>query len=143
MNHEVSAETVVIVGHVTRRRGKAIELVEGAPAPTKRTRPLRVARTLALAHVFRELIEARVVRDQVELAALTGFTRARITQMLDLTLLAPDIQEAILFTEEPAGGRGIAERELRAVGCHRDWRRQLLLWAQRRPPSSAHQATGG
>ncbi len=36
MNHEVSAESVVIVGHVMRRRGKSVELVEGAPLPTKR-----------------------------------------------------------------------------------------------------------
>jgi len=47
-----------------------------------------VARTLALAHLFRELIDAGVVRDQAELAAVTGFPRARITQTMALTLLA-------------------------------------------------------
>ena len=130
MNHEVSAESVVIVGHVTRRRGKAIELVEGAPPPTKRTRPLRVARTLALAHVFRELIEARVVRDQTELASLTGFTRARITQMLDLTLLAPPIQETLLFAERGCGPT-IAERELRLLVAHGSWKEQQALWSLR------------
>lgn len=127
MNHEVSAESVVIIGHVTRRRGKAIELVEGAPPPTKRTRPLRVARTLALAHVFRELIDARVVRDQAELASLTGFTRARITQMLDLTLLAPDIQESVLAAEVEGGADNISGRELRKIAAERSWARQRTL----------------
>jgi hypothetical protein len=129
VNHEVSAESVVIVGHVTRRRGKAIELVEGAPPPTKRTRPLRVARTLALAHVFRELIETRVVRDQAELASLTGFTRARITQMLDLTLLAPGIQEQILTEESVAGHDRFSERTLRRVASRTRWVDQHAAWA--------------
>ena len=128
MNHEVSTESVVIVGHVTRRRGKAIELVEGAPPPTKRTRPLRVARTLALAHVFRELIEARIVRDQAELASLTGFTRARITQMLDLTLLAPGIQQEILTAPVNGGADELAERDLRALLRDPIWQKQCTAW---------------
>lgn len=139
MNHEISAESVVIVGHVTRRRGKAIELVEGAPSSTKRTRPLRVARTLALAHVFRELIDARVVRDQTELASLTGFTRARITQILDLTLLAPDIQESLLRAALAPGQRGVAERDLRAANRCMLWpaQRASLPAAIRRGPQTA------
>jgi len=125
VKHEVSTESVVLIGHITRRRGKAVELVEGAATPTtKRTRPLRVARTLALAHVFRELIEARVVRDQAELASLTGFTRARITQMLDLTLLAPDIQESLLLAALAPGQRGVAERDLRAANRCMHWPEQ-------------------
>ena len=103
--------------------------MEGAPPPTKRTRPLRVARTLALAHVFRELIEARVVRDQAELASLTGFTRARITQILDLTLLAPSIQEQILTEESVAGHDRSSERTLRKVVTCTRWVDQQAAWA--------------
>lgn len=129
MKSEAASDgSVVILGRINRVRRKAVEFVEGQPPKTRRSRPLRVARTLALAHVFRELIDAGVVRDQAELAAVTGFTRARITQMMDLTLLAPSIQEEILFADEPAGGRGIAERRLREVVARAAWNDQWQAW---------------
>ena len=129
MKSEAASDgSVVILGRIERVRRKAVELVEGQPAKPRRTRPLRVARTLALAHVFRELIDAGVVRDQAELAAVTGFTRARITQVMDLTLLAPSIQEEILLAEEPAGGRGIAEQRLREVVARTAWNDQRQAW---------------
>lgn len=131
MTKEASTDNVVIVGTIWRRRGKRVELLEGSPSARKTTRPLRVARTLALAHVFRELIDAGVVRDQVELAALTGFTRARITQMLDLTLLAPDIQESLLLATLGPRERGVAERNLREAN-------RCLLWPAQR--ASLHAA---
>lgn len=128
MNDDGSTPSLVIVGQITRRRGKAVELVEGSPPGRKTTRPLRVARTLALAHIFRELIDAGVVRDQAELAAVTGFTRARITQMLDLTLLAPRIQEQILTEESVAGHDRFSERTLRRVVAHSRWVDQHAAW---------------
>ena len=65
--------------------------VVAASAPTEQVP--RIARTLALAHVMQRMIDRGEVKDQAELARMLGFTRARVTQMLDLTLLAPDIQE--------------------------------------------------
>ncbi|MCU0693465.1 MAG: hypothetical protein MUF54_18900 [Polyangiaceae bacterium] len=124
-----SEATVLVVGRIVRlRKGTSIELVQEERAEEKkRVRPLRVARTLALAHVFRELIDAGVVQDQAELARVTGFTRARITQMLDLTLLAPEIQEEILMAEEGALDR-MPERRLRSVVALRDWGEQRRVW---------------
>src|SRR4051794_33059512 len=46
---------------------------------------------------------ARRDRDRTELAERFGFSRARITQLLDLLLPAPDLQEAILFGETTRG----------------------------------------
>jgi len=125
VNDDGSTPSLVIVGQITRRRGKAVELVEGSPPVRKTTRPLRVARTLALAHIFRDLIDAGVVRDQAELAAVTGFTRARITQMLDLTLLAPDIQERLLVATLSVGQAAVPERALRAAT-------RCILWNDQR-----------
>jgi hypothetical protein len=42
-----------------------------------------------------------------------GLTRTRVAQLLDLTLLAPGIQEQILFAESVDGIEPMAERQLR------------------------------
>ncbi len=49
----------------------------------------------------RELIREGVVTDYAELARLGHVTRARVTQIMNLLHLAPDIQETLLFL--PAG----------------------------------------
>jgi hypothetical protein len=88
-----------------------------------------VARTLALAHVFQELIDAGVVGDLTELARLTGFTKGRITQLMNLTFLAPSIQEEILGTVVECGRDRVTERSLRKVVCFLDWGEQGMVWA--------------
>jgi len=45
---------------------------------------------------------------------------------MDLTLLAPDIQERILFLESVDGVEPMSERELRRIGCRRSWPAQLV-----------------
>ena len=47
------------------------------------------------------------------MARALGFTRARVSQLMDLLLLAPDIQEEILFLELSPGGQPFNEREVR------------------------------
>jgi len=59
------------------------------PEPVRR--PARVAIMLALAHKIQQAIDGGVVRDRAEVARRLGLTRARVTQLLDLALLAPDI----------------------------------------------------
>jgi hypothetical protein len=65
-----------------------------------------VARLLALAYHFQELLDTRVVETQAELAELAKLTPARVTQIMNLLALAPNIQEEIFFlppvTEGPA-----------------------------------------
>jgi hypothetical protein len=51
----------------------------------------------------------------------------RVTQLLDLTLLAPEIQEQILFAESVDGLKSMAERALRAVVRLEDWAMQRGL----------------
>lgn len=57
----------------------------------------RVARLLALAHRFQEMLDSGEVESMAELARLARVSRARITQIMDLMMLAPEIQEEILF----------------------------------------------
>ena len=73
----------------------------GATAPRGATqaatgRVPRVARMLALAHEIDRLIRAGELRDLADAARAMGLTRARVTQIANLLLLAPAIQEAIL-----------------------------------------------
>lgn len=87
----------VIKGRITRiRRKHALSFVEEVPPPEPVHRPERVARLLALAHRLQEAIDRGEYQDRAELARVLGVTKARVTQILDLTLLAPEIQEEIL-----------------------------------------------
>ena len=75
-------------------------------------------------------IDRSAVRDRAEVARRLGLSRARVTQLMDLTLLAPDIQERIFFTESVAGLEPISERSLRAVVNTVDWAKQRVVSPQ-------------
>ena len=55
-----------------------------------------ITRLLALAHHLQDLLDQGIVRDYADIARLSGITRARVSQIMNLTLLAPEIQEEIL-----------------------------------------------
>jgi hypothetical protein len=65
----------------------------------------RVAKLMALAIRFEGLLRDGVVKDYAELARLGHVTRARMSQIMNLLHLAPDIQEALLFLPRLARGR--------------------------------------
>lgn len=67
--------------------------------------------------------------DQAAGARRFGVTRARVTRLLDLTLLAPDIKEAILHLEAVDGVEPMSERALRAVAQSPVWAKQRRFWA--------------
>ena len=90
----------------------------------------RIARLMALAIRFEGLIRSGQVRDYAHLARLGYVTRARITQIMNLLYLAPDIQEALLFWPPTTRGRDpICEQDLRPIAAITQWSRQRALWA--------------
>ena len=94
----------------------------------------RVARLMALALHLQKLIDDGAVRDYAEIARLTGITRARVTQIMNLTLLAPEIQEEILFLPRILKGSDpIAERNIRKITCETIWSKQKSLWEEFKP----------
>lgn len=97
------------------------------PAPVRR--PARVARMLALAHRLQRAIRRGEYDDRADLARQFGITRARVTQLLNLTLLAPDIQEQVLQLEAVDGVQPTSERTLRGVVAAVGWREQRERWA--------------
>ena len=104
----------------------------------------RVSRLLALAIRFDGLIRKGAVRDYAELARLGSVSRTRISQVMDLLNLAPDIQEEILFLSRTVAGRdSVTERKLRSVTGEFDWSRQRAEAACILLPSTPEQRTGG
>ncbi len=61
----------------------------------------RIARLLALAHRIDGMIRSGEIRNWAEAARLIGISRARMSQVANLTLHAPKIQEAILDPQNP------------------------------------------
>ena len=93
----------------------------------------RVAKLLALAIRFERLVKRGDIQDYADLARLGYVTRARITQIMNLLNLAPDIQEDILFLPNTMKGRDpILERDMRPVAAVPHWSRQRKMWAQMR-----------
>ena len=93
----------------------------------------RVAKLLALAIRFERLVKRGDIQDYADLARLGYVTRARITQIMNLLNLAPDIQEDILFLPNTMKGRDpILEKDMRPVAAVPHWSRQRKMWAQMR-----------
>jgi hypothetical protein len=124
--------------HAKRGR-KVIEEGAEAKAPDLGSVP-RVSRLMALAIHMDELIRRGEVSDYAELARLAHVTRARMTQIMSLLHLAPDIQEALLDLPRSAGGRDpIREKMVRPIATIPDWRKQRRLWVE---PSGSWQRPG-
>lgn len=114
-------------------RSKGNRVLRVGPHPEKPAvgpgRVPRVARLMALAIKFEGLLASGAIADQVEFAELGHVTRARVTQIMNLTLLAPDIQEAILHLPLVLEGRDpISERHLRPIAGEIEWGRQRTMW---------------
>ena len=103
--------------------------------PAARSRPARVACMLAFAHRIEEELDGGRFASASEVARLLGVSRNRISQLLRLTRLAPDIQAEILFLET-TGHEPVREKWLfEDVAVHLDWNDQRAAWVRvrRRP----------
>ena len=112
-----------------KRTAKTI--VEAGTQPEQPTpgRIPRITKMMALAIRLDHLINSGQVTDQAELARVGHVSRARLTQFLDLTLLAPDIQEEILDLENFRGTkRSPLEIDIREIAASHCWRTQRCRW---------------
>ena len=108
-------------GRKTIREGKAPNRPAG--------RVPRVARLMALAIHFEGLLRQGVVASYADLADVGQVSRARITQIMNLSLLAPDLQEAILLL--PMTGRGrdpLKLADLQPIARRTRWDDQRRRW---------------
>src|ERR1700687_2475519 len=69
------------------------------------------------------------IADYADLARLGHVSRARISQIMNLLQLAPDIQEQLLFLGRPKQGRDpIHLARLQPIAALVDWKRQRRSW---------------
>jgi hypothetical protein len=90
------------------------------------SRPPRIAVLMALAIRMEQLLQNGHVRDQAELAMMTGVSRARVTQVMGMLNLAPDIQEELLIQRR--FGPEAPERKVRPLLLIADWGSQRRAW---------------
>lgn len=123
-------EVKVRLQPTVRQINRAPQRMAPATEPAaKRGRFPRITQVLALALHFQEMIDRGEIHQHADLARLGCVSRERISQMMVLTWLAPDIQEAILTLPQVPGGRyPVSEGTLRKVARLPFWEDQRAQW---------------
>ena len=103
-------------------------------------RPARVALMLVQAQKFLHMLDQGQAQDFHELASKSGLTRARVTQLINLTLLAPDIRQEILQLQSVDGIEPMTERRLRKLIGVECWEEQRRNWKKIRTLHAARVA---
>ncbi len=89
----------------------------------------RITQVLALAIHFDEMIRTGQATDYSDVARLTCLCRERISQIMRLHQLAPDLQVEVLYlAPTPTGKYPISETMLRQVASLLSWADQRLKW---------------
>ena len=105
MTRRVSTDRVVSAAPVHR----------GNPKPPKVAKTPRVVELLRKAIEWRRQLDAGEVRNQAEIAKREGVTRARVTQIIGLLRLGPEIHVKILSLPDTAHRPPMTERMLRPI----------------------------
>jgi predicted XRE-type DNA-binding protein len=121
--------TQVVTGELHRVRRGHGKRFSAEPEHEPSLRPARIAVTLALAHMIQRAIDRGEIRDQAEAARRLGVTRARITQLIGLTFLSPDLQERLLAVGGSPDVRVPTERQIRASARLNSWSEQESTYA--------------
>ena len=120
----ITVKTKVDLSGTTRRRKRVV--CDDVEMPGRLP---RITRLMALAIRFDELLRTGKVRDLYHLATIGNVSQARISQILSLVLLAPDIQESLLFLPRITEGKPeITEKVLRPLVVLEDWNEQRKAW---------------
>jgi hypothetical protein len=124
-----SPRTIECALPTSRRRSRRPARQTGAVV--KPGRVPRVSRLLALALRLDRLVRTGAIADYATLARLGHVSQARVSQIFHLLLLAPDIQETLLFLPPTERGRDpICLRQLQALAALPDWRHQRRRWQE-------------
>ena len=128
-----------------RRRGSAPEHDPmSATETTKASSPRipRIARLVALARHIDDLVRSGTVCSYAAAARLGHVTRARMSQIVALLNLAPDLQEQLLFLQRPARGHTAPVlRQVLQVAAALDWDEQRRRWRRLQRANRQHRPT--
>jgi hypothetical protein len=120
--------TVRVPMTFVRRGGRKVIVAPyggDAWAPAKPRPDETLIRALVRAHRWKRLLEQGKYRSVAEMAEAEGLTRSFVSRLLRLTLLAPDIVEAILDGHQPKALQ--LEDLTRTLSSAWDEQRQRLL----------------
>ena len=94
-----------------------------------RPRVPSTTRLMALAIKFQDMVDRGEVRDYADIARLGYVTRARVTQIMNLLLLSPDIQEMLILA---AGETTPSEHQIRSAAKQIYWASQRAFFEVRK-----------
>ena len=123
LNVEIKAR-----GRKTISATAEIEANDGRPVPPKMH---RVTKLMALAIKFQGMLRTGEANDLTDLARIGKVSQPRMSQIMGLNLLAPDIQQALL--DLPPQGRGkpfLHEKRIRPITAIIDWQEQRRAWRE-------------
>jgi hypothetical protein len=118
------------IGTLTRRVA-ADRVVHAVPPrvlnrkPPKAPRTPRVVELLRKAIEWQALLESGEASNQAAIARREGITRARVTQVMGMLRLAPEIQQHVLSLPDMVRRPAISERALRPIAQIDDPERQI------------------
>jgi len=110
------------LGTLTRRVSadqivSALPEPRGTPKQPKTAKTPRVVELLQVAIEWQAQLDAGEVETQAAIARREGITRARVTQIMALLRLVPEIREHILAMPDSVGRPAISERALRPIAA--------------------------
>ena len=121
LTRRVSASQVVTAVPERTRRARR-------PKPPREPRTPPVVATLRRALRWRRELDGGKIASQADIARREGLTRARVTQILMLLRLAPEIQERILNIPRSSNPPSVPERALRAITRIKDVKQQINVF---------------
>lgn len=128
---------ITITQPITFQRGRqGRQRLSDQPSPVIPREPQipLVSKLMALAIRFNQQILEGKIFDLSELARLAHVSQPRVSQIMNLNHLAPDIQEELLFLPRVSTGRPpITEKLLRPIASQIDWNKQREMWRKIHP----------
>jgi hypothetical protein len=118
------------IGTLSRRvpLGLAVNAVpagRGVPKPPREPKTPRVVELLRKAIEWQALLVSGKIANQADIAQREGITRARVTQVIGMLRLAPEIREQILSIPNMAHRPPVTERMLRPISAITDCNDQV------------------
>lgn len=111
-------------------RSHAPVTTESRPLPSNGRLP-RVTQVLALAIHLENMIRSGEAKDYADVARLCCLCRERVSQIVRLNYLAPDIQIELLYLPALPGGRyPISETAVRRIASILSWAEQRREWVR-------------
>jgi hypothetical protein len=95
------------------------------PKPARVPKTPRVVELLRKAIEWQALLESGKITSQADIALQEGITRVRVTQVLGMLHLAPEIQEKILVMPDAIHKSLLTERVLRPIGTITNYGNQI------------------